>query len=336
MRENRRNMISRLIGAVLAALMAASFSSCERIYEDLEACPHGVSLRFVYDYNMEFANAFPSKVDCLTLLVYDSEGNYVTTITEKSDALADESYRMRLDLAAGTYRFVAYGGIACERSSFSMIPEPVAGSRHSDLRVVMDADCLTVQERKNLHGMYWGELTLSTADLYREGVVKMMKNTNNLRIMLQQVDGIKVDNNDYDFFIEDDNTLFGPDNDLIAAGTVIYTPWTKGQAVVGRLPDGSDVEAAYAELSVSRLMTKNSPRLIVRRHADGSEVINIPLNNYLLAFKSDLYPNMGKQEFLDRKSEWPMVFFLGHDMEWMSAYIKIEDWVVRINDISGI
>lgn len=77
-------MISRLIGAVLAALMTASFSSCESIYEDLEACPHGVSLRFVYDYNMEFANAFPSKVDCLTLLVYDSEGNYVTTITEKA------------------------------------------------------------------------------------------------------------------------------------------------------------------------------------------------------------------------------------------------------------
>ena len=31
-----------------------SLLSCERIYEDLEPCQHGVSLRFVYDYNMEY------------------------------------------------------------------------------------------------------------------------------------------------------------------------------------------------------------------------------------------------------------------------------------------
>ena len=78
-----------------------SLSSCESIYEDLAPCSHGVSLRFVYDYNMEYANAFPKKVDCLTLLIYDSGGNYVGMRTVTGPELQDETYRMQLDLEPG-------------------------------------------------------------------------------------------------------------------------------------------------------------------------------------------------------------------------------------------
>ena len=47
--------------------VAALLSSCHGIYNDLEPCTRGVRLRFVYDYNMEYANAFHSQVDCLAL-----------------------------------------------------------------------------------------------------------------------------------------------------------------------------------------------------------------------------------------------------------------------------
>ena len=80
MRSSKRNILSRLMGAMLCvASIGLAFSSCERIFDDLEPCPHGVSLRFVYDYNMLYANAFPSSVDCLTLYIYDDNGNYVDT-----------------------------------------------------------------------------------------------------------------------------------------------------------------------------------------------------------------------------------------------------------------
>lgn len=80
MQSRKRNIVSRIIGAALCvASMSFAFSSCENIYEDLDPCAHGVSLRFIYDYNMEFANAFPKKVDCLTLYIYDEKGNYVDT-----------------------------------------------------------------------------------------------------------------------------------------------------------------------------------------------------------------------------------------------------------------
>ena len=94
-------------------------------------------------------------------------------------------------------------------------------------------------------------------------------------------------------------------------------------------------EIAYAELSTSRVMVRDwySPKLTVRRKADGVEIINIPLINYLLMLRSDLYASMDSQEFLDRESEWSMIFFLSPNLEWIKTYIKINDWTVRINDI---
>ena len=324
---------------VLSAVLATvALSSCERIFEDLDPCPHGVSLRFVYDYNMEFANAFPKQVDCLTLYIYDDKDNYVDTKIVTGAELQDEDYRMTLDLEKGNYHFVAYGGLACDKSSFSLLQAPAAGSKRTDLRAAMDADCLTVPERRNLHDMFWGQLTLATADLYSEGTVKMMKNTNSIRIVLQHVDGTPVKADDFDFEIIDDNTLFNYDNDLLPNGNITYIPWAKGQAQTGVSIVGPDqvvpqpVEVAYAELSTSRLMTKNSPRLLVKRHEDGEIVIDFPLNNYLLLMRSDRYSKMGDQEYLDRESRWTLYFFLQAGI-WLQTRIVVNDWVVRINDI---
>ena len=104
MQSRKRNIVSRIIGATLCvASMNFAFSSCEKIYEDLDPCAHGVSLRFIYDYNMEFANAFPKKVDCLTLYIYGEEGNHVGTRVVTGPELRDEGFRMTLDLEPGNY-----------------------------------------------------------------------------------------------------------------------------------------------------------------------------------------------------------------------------------------
>ena len=333
MQSRKRNIVSRIIGATLCvASMSFAFSSCEKIYEDLDPCAHGVSLRFIYDYNMEYANAFSKKVDCLTLYIYDEEGNHVDTRVVAGPELRDEGFRMKLNLKPGNYRFVAYGGMACEKSSFSMVRTPETGCKYSEMRAEMNVECLTNPDRKKLHDMYWGQLTLATADLYQEGVVEMMKNTNNIRIVLQQMNGDPVDDKDFDFEITDDNTLFACDNDLIPNGVEMYTPWARGQASTGVMEGSKEVVEAYAEFSTSRLMLKNSPKLVIRRKADGGEVVNIPLNNYLLLFRSEFHRDMDKQEFLDRESEWSILFFLDADHTWLKTKIKINDWTVRIND----
>lgn len=346
--DRKRNLINNLVGAALcAASMGVAFSSCNGlIYDELEPCPYGVSLRFVYDYNMEFANAFPSQVDCLTLYVYDGEGKYVTTRTVTGPELRDEAYRMTLDLTPGDYRFVAYGGMACGESTFSMVETPDFGSLDTDRRVMIDrarVDAATPRQRK-LHDMFWGELALTAAYPQPEGTVKMMKNTNNIRVVLQQEFGGTVDVDDFEFEITDNNALLNYNNIPLTDNVqpLSYTPWTTGQSQTGVSITGSQVApvpviVAYAEMSTSRLMENSDAHLIIRRKADGEAIVDFPLVKYLDELCSDYYKeppfNLSTQEFLDRESSYELFFFLRPDNSWLNTKIVINDWVVRINDI---
>lgn len=311
------------------------FTSCEYIHEDLMPCERGVSLRFVYDYNMEYANAFPSKVHCLTLYIYDGEGNYVGTRVEKTDVLKDENYRMKIDLEPGDYSMVAYGGVACDDRSFTVIDEPSdAADKLTALSVQMSHNELTSD--KLLHDFFYGKLDVTVEENnYKDETVYMMKNTNNIRIILQQMNGMPVSDKDFTFrIVNDDNTLFAHDNSLIENGAVTYMPWAQGQRTVGDGEEGTGkVTVAYAEFSTSRLTVGNHPRLVIANNETGEDVLNIPLNDYLLLLKSDRYADMTDQEYLDRENEWSMIFFLDKNHLWVDAQIIINDWVVRLNNV---
>lgn len=311
------------------------FTSCEYIHEDLMPCERGVSLRFVYDYNMEYANAFPSKVHCLTLYIYDGEGNYVGTRVEKTDVLKDENYRMKIDLEPGDYSMVAYGGVACDDRSFTVIDEPTdAADKLTALSVQMSHNELTSD--KLLHDFFYGKLDVTVEENnYKDETVYMMKNTNNIRIILQQMNGMPVSDKDFTFrIVNDDNTLFAHDNSLIENGAVTYMPWAQGQRTVGDGEEGTGkVTVAYAEFSTSRLTVGNHPRLVIANNETGEDVLNIPLNDYLLLLKSDRYADMTDQEYLDRENEWSMIFFLDKNHLWVDAQIIINDWVVRLNNV---
>ena len=95
------NPIIRL-GLICLGLVMG-FNSCSLVWIDQENCPQGLSLQFVYDRNMEFADAFNQKVHCVSVLVFDKDGNYLTTLEETSDVLQNENYRMKLDMEPGDY-----------------------------------------------------------------------------------------------------------------------------------------------------------------------------------------------------------------------------------------
>ncbi len=331
----KRNIISRiLVAAFCAATVVLSFTSCDGIYdEDLQPCPQGVALRFIYDYNMEYANAFPKKVDCLTLYIYDREGKFITSRIETGDVLTDEDYRMEIDLEEGDYHFVAYGGLACAEASFGVVTPPESGASLTSLSTVMKYEG-NVSD-KHLHDFFFGSLEVNVAkDVVQEYTLPMMKNTNTVRVILQQLDGQPVSDEDFSFSIIDDNTLFAHDNSVLENGMLSYLPWAQGQRTVGGNSEGNGaVTVAYAEFSTSRLVTDNEPRLRVRRSIDGEPVIDIPLIDYLLLMKSDVYTDMGPQEYLDRESEWTLIFFLDAAHEWIKTQIVINDWVVRINQV---
>lgn len=186
-----------------------------------------------------------------------------------------------------------------------------------------------------LHPLFYGRLVTEVKAntlTYQEVTVEMMKDTNNLRILLQQIGGEPVDYKDYDFQIIDNNTLFAWDNDLLPVPTVTYNPWVSGNASPGELPDGGNASVAWAEISFSRLVAAAKPRLLITHKATGDRVVDIPLNNYLLLLKSQAFKTMPNQEFLDRESRWNMIFFLSENNYWVSTLISIKDWNVRINN----
>ena len=332
-----RSIKMMITAMAITAMGAIVMPSCDSlIYDDLDPCPQGARLRFVYDYNMEFANAFPSQVDCLTLLVYDGEGNYLQSFVQPTDELlSDENWRLTLDLTPGDYIFEAWGGMACSSASFHFNAAPETQPLQS-LQVAMNSDVLTSPRGTNLHPLFFGQLSMTVPEEsmdYTEGTVKMMKDTNNFRILLQSLDGNPTDGDDFDFAIIDDNTLFNYDNDVVPQSNVTYNAWTWGQSNLGEFEDGQTALAAFAEISTSRLMENSGAKLVVKRHSDGATVIDVPLINILLALKSQQFDWMESQEFLDRESRWDMVFFLSNGL-WITTYIKIGPWIVRINDIN--
>ena len=324
--------IKKAIAATMIAGTMLSFTSCDRIHEDLQPCPQGLRLRFIYEYNMEDANAF-KHVDCLTVLFYDSDGNYVKTQTSTNqEDHKDDNWRMTVDLAPGDYTVIAYGGMECPESSFSFVSQP-STVRMDQIEVELDPDCLTDTEKRHLHDLYYGRLEVSVEETdteYRDYTVEMMKDTNNLRIMLQQADGTTIDENDFIFKVVDDNTLMGWDNEVIPTHNVEYLPWARGNSSPGSLPQGGAATVAYAEISFPRLVTYNSPMLVVTSKEDGHNVINIPLLEYLLLLKSAANP-MEPQEFFDRESRWSLFFILQNGI-WKQLQIEVDNWDVRINN----
>lgn len=321
----------------MAAILSPSCDSF--IYDDLDPCPQGVKLRFIYDMNMEFANAFPSQVDCLTLLVYDSDGNYLDSYVQPTnELLSNENWRLTLDLEPGDYIFEAWGGMECESSSFHFNNQPSSQSLQS-LQVAMDADVMTAPVGTQLHPLFFGQLSMTVPEEstdYTEGTVKMMKDTNNIRIVLQNVNGSKVDNEDFTFAITDDNTLLNFENEIISQPTYTYNPWTRGQSVAGaNVVDGERIEVAYAEFSTSRFVTGSTARLEINRVSDGKKVLSIPLVDYLLLLKSQEFDWMQSQEFLDRESRWNVIFFLDSNSVWLKTEIVVNGWTVRINNIEA-
>lgn len=342
-----KQFISRQFAAfAVAAVTMTAMSSCGSVFDDLDPCPAGIEMRFVYDYNLESANAFPAQVDCLTLHLYDADGNFITTVTETSSALADEDWRMTLDLAPGSYHAVAYGGIECDKASFSHAAVPAGGSHFSSISMQLSDDHIG----KRLHDHFHGALDFSIdpdATEYTKVTMKMTKTTNHFRILLHQLNNEPLDGKDFEFFIKDDNAELDHANSPVAGHQITYPAWTTGHTSepAGSRSNvsvddssaelnGHAPQLAFGELSTSRLHLKNSPRLIVRSKETGRDIIDISLNTFLLMSMSEA-ATWGAQEYLDRCSMWNMTFFLDEDRRWLQTRVIINGWAVRVNDIEG-
>ena len=281
--------------------------SCTSIDETLSECQLYVSFR--YDYNMEFTDAFATQVNRVDVFVFDKDGTFIMKKSEQGKTLGSGSYRMQLQLPIGEYRIATWAGMS---DAFEM-PEPVAGkSTLEDLTVKMKREESLIHN-KVLEPLWYGEIqTVNfTGKQEQTETVRLIKVTNKFRFILQKSGpGEELDMNDCLFEIRADNGYYDWNNDLLDDDMISYQPYH------------------VAEMNTMRLLEHKKVYLTLTRKSDSKELMKVDLIPYLLLTKMEGH-NIPAQEYLDRQSEYAIVFFYNPELlNFLSTKIMINGWTI--------
>lgn len=116
MKRNLKKFLNRLLSFAAFAALSASAVSCESIYDSEGDCDPRYYVRFVFDMNMEFADAFNEQVNSVELWVFDRETKEVVDHVEESGAaLAADDFMVPLGVDPGQYHIVAWCGLKDNR-----------------------------------------------------------------------------------------------------------------------------------------------------------------------------------------------------------------------------
>ena len=290
--------------------------SCTSIDETLSECQLYVSFR--YDYNMEFPDAFATQVNRVDVFVFDKDGTFIMKKSEQGKTLGSGSYRMQLQLPIGEYRIATWAGMS---DAFEM-PEPVAGkSTLEDLTVKMKREESLIHN-KVLEPLWYGEIqTVNfTGKQEQTETVRLIKVTNKFRFILQKSGpGEELDMNDCLFEIRAHNGYYDWNNDLLDDDMISYQPY--------HLEKVEDV-GIVAEMNTMRLLEHKKVYLTLTRKSDSKELMKVDLIPYLLLTKMEGH-NIPAQEYLDRQSEYAIVFFYNPELlNFLSTKIMINGWTI--------
>ena len=325
---------------MVAAALASS--SCENglIFEGEGDCGIYYRIRFKYDYNIKYADAFANEVNSVALYVFDENDILVEEIaTTDKDALSSGTFEIPIELEPGSYTLLAWGGLMDEES-FDMLADTKTGvTKIEELQVRMHRQYEDGKAKvsEDLLPLYHGSMSLEVKDVpgtYTE-TMSLRKNTNVIRVLLHEISGHDIDAEKFIFEINDDNGLYGWDNALLDDEMITYSAWSQSTGTA----DMSDVEVkavtsatvALAELTIGRMRAGDSPVLHIRSRETGEDVFRIPVADYALLVKGNYREKMGDQEYLDRQDEYTMTFFLDGG-EWVSSVIYINSWRVVLNN----
>lgn len=329
----------------LALLTTVAFASCDNILDEEDVdCSMDYRVKFKYDMNMKFADAFAHEVKSVTLYAFDQEGRFAYQSTEQGDMLAENEYSMKVEVEPGDYDLVTWAGLEGEESFAVPILTPGV-STLDDLNCRMNREYLgraidgSAYVNQDLKPLFHGMVTKQNfGRAHRDEIitVPLTKNTNNVRVVLQHLNGSAVDVSKFTFTIEDENGLMDYTNKLVDDEELTYYAWHTEQGTAELTPDGSrattSVGVAIAELTVGRLVMEKKPILTI--YNDKKEkVLSIPLIDYALLVKGNYNREMSDQEYLDRQDEYNMTFFLDESDQWYNSTIYINGWRVMRDDI---
>lgn len=226
--------ISRIVVYAIASVLSlALLTSCDSaIYDGEGDCDVTYRLRFRYDMNMKFADAFSHEVKSVHLYVFSPEGKLVWQTIDDSEALSQEGYEIILPLQPGDYKLMAWCGLDNGESFY--VQEIAEGDTRDPLHCKLNRKSHPEDgaiSDTDLHPLFHGTLDVNLPESIDGGdfvyTMYLTKDTNVFRIVLQHLSGEDIEVEDFSFKIEDNNGWLNHDNSLLDDENVIYHAWSK-------------------------------------------------------------------------------------------------------------
>lgn len=344
---NRTSIKNRLKGktllkGVLAAMLLLPMTSCDDsfIYEQEGDCDPHYFVKYVFDMNMQYADAFSTRVNSVRLFIIDPEtGDLVKEYVESGEALQSEGYRMPIDVEPGTYELIAWCGMENNKDHF-VLPDAINKREDMHCRMAREYKDGQAEQSEFLTALFHGKIEATLPDTEGNHVVTiyLTKDTNNINLSMQHVGDQPLTRDMFTVTMTDGNGHMDFDNSIKDNESILYRPWTvtDGFVDVDRTraegDDATPLNFFKAELSTSRLMKDSDAHINIVANETGELVYSIPIVEWALKLRSEQYSDMEDQEYLDREDQYNVMLYLDNDKGWKAAQIYINNWRVVLHD----
>lgn len=320
------------------------------IFRDDDECSTNYQLKFIYDKNLKWADAFSNEVKSVRVYVFDENNVFIKEYIESGQDLASPDFSINLDLEKGHYTLIAWCGIDNPGVSHQSFYAPQnIGMEMEDLYCSLSnyekrgSDCIS-DER--LQFMFYGKLEIDITNYARKNgqkyfIMPLTKDTNHIRVTLVQLSGEDTRVSDFSYSIEAANGMLDYSNMLSGNTEIIYQPWNLDNAeTMIENTQGVPIKclSAVADIDVSRMTMEESQnmKLTIRNNISNEIIASVPIIDYALLSK-EYYETayghkMTDQEFLDREDEYNLTFFLDANLRWIKTFIYINSWRIILHD----
>lgn len=307
-----------VINICMLLTVLCGFNSCRWVDDDMSVCPKGFHLKLIYSYNMLDVDAAFTQVDQVSVFVFDQHGTCLKQMDIDSLALRQNYYVVDLpDLPVGYYDVLVWGGLYEEYFQYN----------DKELSLLTDTTYTTDEK---IPSLFHGRMdSLFIDGSYKVQTFPLVKNTNTVSCVVQEIGGSLFDTDDFVIELTADNGVMDHWNRIVPAHKILYLPYYAETDVVESKP------LLRYGIRTLRMLAGDDIRLKLIHESTGQMVFDIPLIEYLLLLRDMVGYEMSDQEFLDRQDTYNLIFLLTETGDFQQPYLltrmTVNGWIVRMD-----
>ena len=296
--------------------MAAGITGCDVFHDDLDQCD--LFLEFRYDYNMANEDWFADQVEEVKVYVFDAEGKYLQTFTEKGNSLKNTDYRMPIPYRLKGCTAVVWAG---KTNEFYRLSSMTTGDPIDKLALKYEPD--NNMSNNHLDALWHSGplLMFSPENISNTETVSLIRNTNDITISITRGSN-QVDLSKYNIQLIAANSIYDYKNNFGDGNkNIIYHPCADEEDNKLSLQTRLHTLRFVKDVAMPFSITEQTSGKAI--DIGGETTIN--LIDYLLKSKPE---TMGDQEYLDRRYQWDINIRIGDKEEngYIALSITINNW----------